>query len=911
MTEMNYDLLMEQLETVVVAIVVKNQPKDITQDFIKSTTLNLAKTFVGLEQEHIEKVRKRIETRFAFTMGEGDFLKIPFEPWLPQARADIHWYYWEKYKNHLLGKGFSPHVVASLGDVSERILALTENPNKTGSWERKGMVVGHVQSGKTANYLGLISKAADAGYKVFIVIAGITNSLRKQTQMRIEQGFTGRDTSNKKFIQVGVGLTDYDPKYQPITFTTVHKDFNKNTASQVGANIQNFSNPVVFVIKKNGKTLQNLIDWLKQSIQSNDEMAKIDDVPMMMIDDEADNASINTKKNPDEVTKINALIRQLLSIFKEKCYIGYTATPFANIFIDDKPMDVIGENLFPRDFIYSLDTPSNYCGANKIFCQQPEDSIVRIISDHQDENGETGPLPLKHRKDLPIDFLPPSLIDAVNMFFLTRAIRILREEGIKHNSMLVNVSRFNDIQARVREKLVEYLAEAQNAIRYSYKMPNALANQIIVRLKKLFDKEYYTCEFSWEQVLNKLNNATAPIKIYIINQQSQDALDYEKYTDGLNIIAVGGFSLSRGLTLEGLSISYLIRNTMMYDTLMQMGRWFGYRDGYEDLCRIYMPKESQAWYEFITDATDELISDFKYMASLDATPKNFGLRVRKSPFKLLITAKNKMWQGTAIREKIDLSGRYIETKRVFITPDAISANQKLFFNTIEKLQQIKKLSPTDGNNDYLWRDVPADIILDFIRDYRNHESSIDTQMAPIHRFVRNMKERDGYKFWDVLLVSVKNGESTRQFDIPISDSIRIIEPLRTAGNKTSDGKGIEVSSRRRMASQGIEIMGLTEDQKKKAQAIIDKEERNAGKSNKDAAYRYSRSKPLLILFLAHLMENSPEKTPHEHMPIYGVSFPFINRDYEYKGEEYVVNTQWMKENFGLMEDDDEAEYEDD
>ncbi|MDR3345573.1 MAG: Z1 domain-containing protein [Campylobacteraceae bacterium] len=900
---------MENLETAAMAIVSKMLAKDITQELIKKTVLMFAPAFPQLTQENLEKVRKIIETRVNITMGQGDVLQDLFEPWLPEAKPNIEWYYWKKYRGHLISKGFGINVVASLDDVTERILALAENPKKSGNWERKGMVVGHVQSGKTANYLGLISKAADAGYKVFIVIAGITNSLRKQTQIRIEQGFTGRDTSNDKFKQIGVGLTDYDPRYQPITFTTIRKDFNKNTASQIGANIQNFSNPVVFVIKKNGKTLQNLIDWLKQSIQSNDEMAKIDDVPMMLIDDEADNASINTKQNPDEASKINALIRQLLSIFKERCYIGYTATPFANIFIDNTPMDGIGEDLFPRDFIYCLDAPSNYFGASKIFCPEREENIVRLIEDHQDEGNKSGLLPFTHKKDLAIDRLPESLIDAVNLFLLARAIRILRGDIKKHNSMLVNVSRFNDVQTRVKNKLVEYLDEAQNSIRYSYKMSGAIENPLVAKLKELFDIEYLDCGFSWEQVLDKLHDATAPIKIYSINQRSQDGLDYENYPNGLNIIAVGGLALSRGLTLEGLSISYLIRNTMMYDTLMQMGRWFGYRDGYEDLCRIYMPKESRAWYEFITEATDELIADFKYMASLGLTPKNFGLRVRKSPFKLLITAKNKMWHGTPIREKVDLSGRYIETKRVLTTSDAINANQKLFFGTIEKLQQQNKLTEAD-NNGYLWRNVPADIVLDFIRDYKNHDDSIDTQMPSMHRFVINMKENDKIDLWDVALVSLKKGENNQFFDIPISDSIRIIQPVRTAGNKTCDGKGMEVSSRRRMASQGIEIVGLTHEQIKNAEAIIAQEEKDTGKANRDAAYRHSRSKPLLVLFLANL-ENKLEHTIYEHTPIYAISFPFINRNYDYDGEEYVVNLQWMKENFGLLEDESEAEYDGD
>lgn len=891
----------DDLEKAAVAII--GTDKSPTKDSISDKVNMLAPVFTGLSQEDLEVIKKRIEARFSFTMGLGDVLQEAFTPWLSEAKTDIEWHYWDKYRDHLLEKGMGTQVASSLDNVTERILALAENPKKSGIWERKGMVVGHVQSGKTANYVGLISKAADAGYKVFIVIAGVTNSLRRQTQMRIEQGFTGRDTSNDPFTQTGVGLKDHNPAKQPITFTTVHKDFNKTAASQFGAHLESFASPIVFVIKKNTNTLQNLIDWLQQSIQSRDALAQIQSVPMMLIDDEADNASINTKQNPDEVTKINKLIRQLLGIFNQKCYIGYTATPFANIFIDDKPIDGIGGDLFPRDFIYCLDAPSNYHGAQKIFGKDADPDIVRTVGDHQNPETGEGILPLTHKKDLPVESLPDSLIEAVNAFFLVRAIRILRGDGGRHNSMLVNVSRFNDVQSRVQDRLIEYLTEAQNSIRYNYKMASALENETIARIKCLFDAEYAASGFSWGQILEKLHDATAPIKVYKINQSSQDALDYENHPNGLNIIAVGGLALSRGLTLEGLSVSYLIRNTMMYDTLMQMGRWFGYRDGYEDLCRIYMPEASRAWYEFVTEATDELIADFKYMASLSLTPQKFGLRVKKSPFNLLVTAKNKMWSGTSVREKVDLSGRYVETKRILTTTEGLSANQSLFYALIDNLQKHKLIISPNTAQGYLWKDVSADLVLDFVKDYKNHDGSVDTQMPFMHRFVRHIKEKDGIDLWDIALVSVSKAEKENQiFSLPIENSISIIQPYRKKGKTTSDNKGVEVTSRRRMASQGVEKTGLTDEQI--AQAEVDLKD---GKTkNIDKAYRSRRSKPLLVLFLANL-ENDDGTLAYPHAAIYGISFPHINRDYDYEGEEYIANKQWILENYGALEDDDEAE----
>jgi len=894
----NLNLWMEQLEAASLTIVANS--KTITRELISNAVKTFAPAFPSLDREKIEMVVKRIETRCSITMGIGECLTEDYSPWLDEAKSNIEWHYWNKYKELLGRKGLSPKVISSLDDVTDRIVGLSENPKKDGNWERKGMVVGHVQSGKTANYIGLISKAADAGYKVFIIIAGITNDLRKQTQMRIEEGFTGYSTLDTNHEAVGVGILDSSRVKRPITFTTINKDFNVDTAKQVGATLQNLSSPVVFVVKKGSKVLQNLIDWLQQSKQSNDKMAKIDDVPMLLIDDEADNASVNTKKNPEEATKINYLIRLLLNQFDKRCYIGYTATPFANIFIDDKHIDGIGGDLFPSNFIYCLDAPNNYCGADKIFGRNAgNNSVIRIIDDHQDAEGGKGVLPLSHKKDLQIEELPDSLIKAVNTFFLVRAIRILRGDVNKHNSMLVNVSRFNDVQKKVHGKLFEYLSEAQNSIRYNYKMNNAMSSPIIKNLKIIYDEEYKNCGFLWNEILDSLHDAVAPIKVYTINQSSGDGLNYDEFKNGLNIIAVGGLALSRGLTLEGLSVSYIIRNTMMYDTLMQMGRWFGYRDGYEDLCRIYMPEEAEGWYRFVTEATNELINDFQYMRKLNATPKNFGLRVRQSPFKLLITAKNKMWSGTPIREQVDLSGTYTETKRVFISADELAHNQRVMYNTIDKLQSFKHvITPEDKG--YMWRDVPANIVMDFVRDYNNHDSSIETQTTTLHRFINHIKENDNLNFWDVLLVSVDNSKESKLEHLPIKNSISITPPVRTHGKFTSDGKGVEVSSRRKMAAQGIEKAGLSIEQVKEAE-----ETKEYLRGNKDGAYRSVRKKPLLVLFLATL-NNDNDK--YENVPVYAISFPYIKRAYDYVGEEYIANVQWIKDNYGVFEDEEYDEY---
>jgi len=282
----------------------------------------------SVSDEEAEQLARKFEAQHGVTMTVGSVLvEKGYEPWLEAARPKITPYYWDRYKKLLTQKHYSGQVLAAMDSVTDRILGLLENPLKEGQWDRRGMVVGHVQSGKTANYTGLLCKAADAGYKIIIVIAGIHNNLRNQTQMRIDEGFVGRDSAKRatsRDNQIGVGL--FDRAHQPWTFTTSTRDFNKIGANQVGGKLSDLSVPAVFVIKKNSSTLKNLLEWLHE----HNAKGKTIDAPLLVIDDEADNASINIKHEDDEISRINGQIRDLLEMFDRSCYVGYTATPFAS-----------------------------------------------------------------------------------------------------------------------------------------------------------------------------------------------------------------------------------------------------------------------------------------------------------------------------------------------------------------------------------------------------------------------------------------------------------------------------------------------------------------------------------------------------------------------------------------------------
>lgn len=380
--------------------------------------------------DDVQMIIRRLEERFSIRMNIGTiFTADDYRPWLDDERGNIDWYYWERYKRYLgVEERYSPHVIQTLDIETERILDHLENPHKSGTWARKGMVVGHVQSGKTGNYVGLINKAADSGYKVIIVLGGTLNSLRNQTQNRLDAGFLGVDSKTK--APIGVGKFSWERK--PAYFTTREQDFRKASANQIGVGIQDLAQPVLLVIKKNKTTLENLIDWLKHNNPHN-----LKDQPVLLIDDEADLGSINTSKEGDEATAINRKIRELLQLFDRSSYVGYTATPFANVFIDpETETEMLGDDLFPRDFIVSLDAPSNYVGPDRIFSSNAGLDLIREVDDFEDD------LPTKHKKDWQPQSIPQSLKEAIEVFVLVRAIRLARGQTDAHNSMLVNVSRF-------------------------------------------------------------------------------------------------------------------------------------------------------------------------------------------------------------------------------------------------------------------------------------------------------------------------------------------------------------------------------------------------------------------------------------------------------------------------------------
>jgi hypothetical protein len=755
----------------------------------KASAINILEGQTFDKQELFEILR----ADYSVGKGEITILSDDVEPWLNDEKTNINFELWNRYKLYM-SENDPSFPVNDLDDFTDKILDKCVNPKKTGTWDRRGMVVGHVQSGKTSNYVGLINKATDAGYKVIIIIAGTISSLRRQTQERIDSGYIGRNSS--AFIRenqnrlIGVGKYKSETDIYSLT-SSYYKigdegDFSQSVANRL--NIPIGKNPVVFVIKKNKSILENLIDWFSknENIREVDGTPKLFDVPALIIDDEADAASVNASRDINDIKTINRLIRTLLNIFNQNTFIGYTATPYANLFIsqdyNEEQTTVvknktykIGEDLFPRDFIINIKAPTNYIGAAKIFgyenanpelTKEPLD-IFREIIDYDPPFFRTIN---RENKDILPEYLPPSLERAIKSFILTCAIRRVRGHENKHNSMLVHVALLVRWIDRVAYLVNEKTKEYKNAIQSE---DATLLNE----LKELYETDFlpttlnvldnldYTDirikEHTWNEVKKELKNAVLKIDVRSVHgtrsttnleYHNIEEIDYNRRENGLSVIAVGGSRLSRGITLEGLSISYYIRTTRMYDSLMQMGRWFGYRPGYVDLCRLYTTNQIFEWFNHITMATEEMRNDFDELTATHQRPKDFRLKVRNHQGLLTITSLTKLNFTQNI--EISFSGENPQTYCLLKTKSAIENNFNALKNLVSTIGFPTKENRFENKEKIrclLYPNTNIDAICSFIDAYKIEQPSINN--ATLSDYIKTQSKANKIREWSICILS--------------------------------------------------------------------------------------------------------------------------------------------------------------
>ncbi len=777
--------------------------------------------------------------------------------WL-NAERKRDWRYWRRYSEHLETK-LPWKAIEALDETTDEILGNLEDPRRTDAWDRRGLVVGHVQSGKTGNYTGLVCKAADAGYKIIIVLAGLHNNLRSQTQMRLDEGFLGYATlaNVDELPRIGVGLIDKDPDIRPncATNRSDKGDFDKATARKLGVKPE--ERPWLFVVKKNKTVLERLIYWVEnhawdyQDAETGKRM--VTKLPLLIIDDESDHGSVDTGEVPvddDGVpdlehnpTTLNRLIRALLHSFSRKAYVGYTATPFANIFIHDRgATDEHGPDLFPSAFITNLAAPSNYVGPGRVFGSASAVSgdlpMVRPmdLADYEEW------MPPRHNKTWRPQFngeerLPPTMEEAVRSFVFACAVRKLRGQGAKHTSMLIHVTRLVAVQSEVVLQVREYvsglrrrfsrgidLAALEEGMKAEYEGSFAKG---MAEIRSAFPDATPIEAVAWDEVRSVLSEVLDDIEVREVNGSAKDALDYAEHENtGLKLIAIGGDKLARGLTLEGLCTSYFLRTTKMYDTLMQMGRWFGYRDGYLDVCRLYTSNEMVEWFGHIADAAEELRQEFDNMAAAGATPKEFGLRVRSHSI-LTVTSRAKMKSAKPMF--LTYAGDLLQTITFPLKHQELASNISAGEVLVRGMGAQMSLSDQQfvtgkhAWNGHLWRNIESRQVIEFMKSYRTHPSSYRVVAPLIAEFIQAMNQDSELTKWTVALIG------TGGTDLPNSLGGLGVNMLRRGQSSVQEDR----YAIKTLISPQDQTIDLTKDQWNAALALSRQTWRNERERNED------------------------------------------------------------------------------
>ncbi|WP_316820826.1 Z1 domain-containing protein [Pedobacter gandavensis] len=705
-------------------------------DMFEDDFENIEETVLG---EWLTKIKLRLKSIIVTTIEPDSAIddRLDYDRWIDSRQNVIEWNYFNRYAKYLKNIGRPSDVVQSTENSTKGIIERLGDPQKAIDSLQKGLVLGSVQSGKTANFNGVINRAIDAGYDMIIVFSGIMEDLRFQTQKRINNDVLGIGELGNQINQVvGVGNIQQFSRsgiHQISSITSSATDFRK---SLVGANFD-FTNQRILVCKKNVSVLTNIIYWLKSSMpHGHNKLNK----SLLIIDDEADNASLNNlgHKGATYASKVNGHLRALLDLFKRRSYLGYTATPFANILQDQHgameqqdawviPFRYNGQvkqiecslspGLFPDKFIYKLATPSSYLGPKRFFSNGREregDKKIPLI--------ET--IPTLDLDEVVVfgendSTLSKSLIDAIDCFVLSIALRDSRRSVIQsipgytdHHTMLVHISRLISVQNVVATNISKYVDFITSRIKKdNISDPSGVYEKLRLQWNKFFvykveniisylPEDYNSDGLipkTWDDISKLIPNAVNNIMVKAINSETGDKLIYP---DGGNkkYIAVGGNRLSRGFTLEGLTINYFLRDTNYYDALLQMGRWFGYRPGYIDACRLFIDFSTEEKYNFITTALTELEEQIENMEYQKKKPKEFELRIRKHPDVLKITRlailknanevrfsfQDMVQQSTIFKiEKNTLSKSWTAFKSLFNAHNFVPTDQEGGFYTLD------------------------------------------------------------------------------------------------------------------------------------------------------------------------------------------------------------------------------------
>ena len=793
-----------------------------------------------------------------------------FEDWYGGASTSDS-SHWMKLCSILeIKKVWKQEMIDSLNVGSNAVVKRLANPkiNLNGSeiHQSKGLVLGYVQSGKTANYSAVIAKALDAGYKFIIVLSGIHNNLRYQTEARLRAEI----------------VVPSELKADPITKMEMNGDFNEKLTQSANRILGSNEGFGIAVLKKNVSVLRKFNKWIGDAKKD-----ILDITPVLIIDDESDQASINTSKDPEtDQTAINKQIRNLNSHFKILSYVGYTATPFANILIDS----TIEDDLFPRDFIVSLKKPVSYIGAEEIFGSVDQDGnvssglpLIRTI-DSLDESIISAS---RRGEEKEYDELPPSLVYALDCFFVAGALRISRGQGSEHISMLVHGSYLQKDQEKVHSLIEKQVRLKRSEI-------NRNVEEAYNLLKTIKEEEFDKTTKDMGIAPDKINDIDfhRNLKFFLDNVMEQVILDNAASERRLSFeekfwgIVVGGNTLSRGLTIEGLTVTYFIRNSKMYDSLMQMGRWFGYRPGYLDLKRIFITDELRNNFFEMASVENEIREEISGMAEYNDRPVDLRIRIRQHPG-MTVTAKNKM--RTAVAVEYSFCGRRVQPRFLNISKSLLKKNENAVFSLLKsiKTQGVDKTASGFSNfrTSLLYRNIKIETILQFLDNYVISPSNKRLTNTFIQTFIQNNKE---IKSFNIGIVSqVTDGV---KYSLPNDESVILLN--RTSTPEIKDSLDLNTAYLKGLAVPRDEMIDMHEhlpNPPKNVDEVVEIEGQRRSFSYLRRKYR-PRSEALLLIYpIDSSSVSSDIFQATGNQVVWGIMFVFPEEENFSQGR-YIVNS---------------------
>lgn len=806
----------------------------------------------------VELVLNEIRTMLQLTQEEGELLEgAEHKPWLADALSskEIEPVRWEAFRTWQSGdrNGLPVHVLGTVGKQADRVVDLLGDPRASGEWRRRGLLLGAVQSGKTVNYLAIMNKAADAGYRMFVVLTSNTDDLRRQTQERVDEGFVGATSlensvnANVGRPRLGIGNVRPEIPGSTMALTTRLMDFSTTVRmAQAGSVRPTEGSGLVYVavIKKNVHTLRALNTWLAPEGRQR-ELS----LPLVVIDDESDNASVNTASGDDDPTAINAGIRRLLSCSTRSTYLAVTATPFANIFIDDQAQ-YLDENrgamddLFPKDYILAMNAPSNYCGNEYFFgtVDNPKEESVHEIDDMEPV------LPVRHHNGDRLAHVPPSLEHAVATFLVSATIAGSRGVARRGSSMLVNVSRFVSTQRSVAQQLRDLVEAYRTAVQlHPNRALGDVPGPVWTNLRTAYRDLARGAETDlppWPGVAGLLGRTLEEVQVRLYNGNSEE-WNSQYIDDSLTVpaqIAVGGIKLGRGLTLPGLLVSYVHRSVTASDVLLQMARWFGYRDGYRDLLRVWMNPDLVDRFRYTGESVRELQNDLRSMREQGLTPKDYGLKVSKRPESLLITAQNKARSTAVVERVVSLAGRRIETSRLLPGGEVIGANLHAADDLVRDCEQNVRRLPEGGSHSLIvWSGVRRHVVETFLNSYRVPRSDMYFgSLDPVRRFVA---DPGGAPMWDLAVVQGE-GRGTPLGGLAVRPVVRSVTLKQMSSSPNGDDAEIRVSGKSSRLAGSSDVQRLLSVVGGESESLS--ERGGKGKSENDY-YRYF-DRPALMLY---------------------------------------------------------------